>query len=327
MGSPLVNEYNQALSGNGRATVIREHYGRVNRNGEALVHYKQWLMSNIANFGFEPAQIQRISLLSKPVLLRRVDDYGGLTPAAFAHQSNRHQALGLSHAEQASVDASMLIEHPGLLRAFAPNEHGDVLAKSNDEFIKGFIRLSGDYATLMNARGFNRFEVSQRLKCALLAIVLGPQETDLITALLEKSEKAGINTVVKGLLSSASQLLQVQGTKFDLSGPLRQALSDLIDLRENDIRTDQFLDQRPLFDVERTEASDLLLSFLTAARSVKAINEMFARYTASARYAQVEVEHGNLFAGQQVGRPVKQLELLKLATRINCSAETLEVTT
>lgn len=288
MGSPMVDERNQVLSGNGRTTALRSLYGAGAGDG-----YKGWLAQNAADFGLDP---ERIAAMQHPVLVRRVADYGGLDKVEFARQSNQQQVLGMGEAEKAVADAKMLAANPHLIEAFRPGEDGNVLAASNREFLNKFIQGTGDQASLLTKDGYNAAAVTKRVKNAVLGAFIGPENQKLMGQLLEGADELNIKNAVNGTMAVAPALMRFKGTPYDLSSTMHQALKDLVSLRSTGEKLHDFLNDRPLFaDPTRTAQSDLLLEHLHEARSMKAVTEGLQRYAASAAQALADTQSGGLF--------------------------------
>ena len=270
LGAPIVNDKNHVLSGNGR-TMAR----RVLPEGKES-DYRHYLMENADKFGISKEQIQS---MKQPTLVRKIEDYGGLTPQTLAEESNKSQVLGMSTAEKASSDARLLHSTPGLLDSFQPSEDGDILAASNRPFLNAFIKASGSAAELTHGSGYNNAELSKRVKNAVLASVLGPENRELITSLTERAEELGVARVASGVMSVAPGLAKLQGTPHDISPMLSKAMTDLVRIRTSGEKVHDFLSQENLFgDPQRTAASDMLLMQLAEAKSAKAVAEPLAKY-------------------------------------------------
>lgn len=291
LGAPVIDDAGQVLSGNGRVTSLRTIYGAQDASrGEG---YKQFLMQNAEQFGFKP---EDIAGMSEPVLVRRVEDYGGLAKAEFARQSNQSQLLAMSGAEKAAADARLLTEHPDILDKFAPSEEGNVMATSNHEFLNHFIAATGDQAELLSGKGYNNELVRKRVETAILATVIGPENRKLITQMIERADKFKMRKAVNGLMMSAPSLVKLKGTAYDLSAYLAQAMGDLVRMRGASENVETFLASKPLVgDDGRTAASDHILEFLSKAKSQKQVAEDLRRYLFMAKNAIADAQSGGLF--------------------------------
>lgn len=295
LGAPMVDEEGQVLSGNGRTMAIRQKY----LNDQAG-DYRDWLLANAPEFGLDPAAIEQ---MQRPVLVRRVSDYGQLDKAEFARQSNQQQVAGLSEAEKAAADARMLVSARGLVDLFRPGDDGNVLAASNREFLSKFIQGTGDQNELLSKEGYNGPVLTKRVRNAVLGAFIGPENRQLLNQLLEEADTLNVKSSVNALLSAAPQLMKFKGTPYDLSQVTAQALRDLVSLRTPGEKLDDFLENKTLFtDPTRTADSDLLLTFLHQARSAKALADGLRRYAAGAAEALQDVQSGSILGLQPASR-------------------------
>lgn len=287
VGAPVVDAEDNVLSGNNRVRALRELYQAEGNPGQA---YKDWLEGVAEQFG---ARSEDVRGFSEPVLVRRVRDYGGLTKEEFARQSNQSQVLGMSEGEKAAADARMLVSNPALMASFKPGEDGNVLAGSNRDFLQAFVQGTGDTAELRTKEGLNGPVVAKRVKNAMLGAFLGPEEPGLLAALIEGQE--GFKNVVNGLLTAAPDLARLRGTAWDLAPVARQALRDLIGIRQRGEKVQDFLSQRPLLEeAGRTAESDAVLKALAEATSGKQVAEMLDRYAKGGQEALTDAQSGGL---------------------------------
>ncbi|MBM3815244.1 MAG: hypothetical protein FJW20_26835, partial [Acidimicrobiia bacterium] len=301
MGAPIVDERNQLLSGNGRTEALRMLYG--SEGGAAP--YKDYLVRNADRFGLTPEQVAG---MNQPVLVRRVSDYGGLSKEEFARQSNQQQVLGMGEVEFAASDARLLAENPALRDSFAPGEDGNLLAATNRDFLNRFIQATGSQAELLTKEGYNAPAVIRRVKNAILAGLIGPENRTLISRMIEGAEELNIKISVNGLMTASPALFRLKGTAYDLSTLIEQAMKDQVALRHSGQKLEEFLSQANLFgEPGRSAASDQLLTFLAKARSVKQVSEALARYQRAAENAIADAQSGGMFGL----RPATREELLQ----------------
>lgn len=303
LGAPIVDDLNQVLSGNGRMAALRAVYAE---GGEKANAYRHHIEQEAAKLGIPPDKFKGIQ---SPVLVRRIQDYGGLSKTEFTRKSNEQQVLGMSDAEKAGRDAAMLRENPGLLDSFLPSEEGDVLAASNRGFLNSFIEGTGDRADLISADGsYNAKKLIPRVKNAVLGALLGHENRRLLNDLIDRAEELNIKKPVTGVMNAAPRLMKFRGTNYDLASTLGQAFSDLVRIKGEGMKLGEFLDQDQLFrDPQRSAESDFLLSRLAEARSAKDIAEGLARYAELA--GKIDLTTGDIFGGEPTPRP----ELLKRA--------------
>lgn len=306
MGAPVVDERNQVLSGNGRVTGLRERYGAADLDQVGSMvqgrneDYRQWVLQNADRFGVDPAKVRAAA---KPVLVRRVTDYGGLTPQEFARQSNQQQVLGLGEGEKAASDARLLLENQPLLDSFRPSEGGDVIAASNREFLNSFIQGTGDSASLLVKDGYNAAALRKRVQNALLGALMGPENRELIGALTERAEELGLKTPANAVMMQAPALVRLKGTAYDVSPMIERAFSDLVRLKQSGEKIEDFIAQRPLFgDETRTAQTDQLLQMLAKAKSQKAVEEILSAYHRAAKNAIADAQSGGMFGEKAATR-------------------------
>lgn len=289
LGAPMVDERNHVLRGNGRTTALRTLYGSEVGGGV----YKDWLAQNAKDFGLDP---QSVLEMERPVLVRRVTDYGKLDKVEFARQSNQQQVLGMGEAEKAAADAKMLLRNPKLVETFRPGEEGNVLAVGNRDFLNAFIQGTGDAAELLTKDGYNGPALSKRVKNAVLGAFIGPENHTLLNRLIEGAEELNIKSAVNGTMTLAPALMRFKGTPYDLSASMHQALKDLVTIRTTGEKLYDFLTSRPLFgDPTRTAQSDMLLRYLAEAKSTKAIAEALGNYARQAGEAMTDAQSGGMF--------------------------------
>lgn len=301
VGSPILNNRNMALTGNGRLMAIRLHYDRGN------TAYRDWLLQNLGNYGIDPAEAQA---MDRPVLVRRGADFGTASEAAFSEKSNRSSVAGMSDAEKARSDAMFLDRNPNILDLFLPSDTGDILAETNRPFLQAFVNSVSDKESLLTKSGWNPLSLPKRVKNALLAMVLGPERSGLITDLVENATELNVANSVTGLMRSIPKLMKLRGSSYDVTTPLGQALSDLVTIRRTSQKVENFLASKSMFgDEGRTAQSDSLLYALAKARSAKQIEDVLGRYIRTALEARADEQSGGLFGEN----PKTAEEVLKIA--------------
>ncbi|HDI6079558.1 TPA: hypothetical protein PN946_005122, partial [Escherichia coli] len=130
-GAPIVGPDNVVESGNGRSMGIWRAY----EQGQAD-EYRQYLIDHAKEFGLNPDEISQMSM---PVLVReRLTD---VDRAQFARDSNISDLQEMAASEKAYADAQFLTE--SIMALFNPSDDGNLLARSNDAFIRAFLREIG----------------------------------------------------------------------------------------------------------------------------------------------------------------------------------------
>lgn len=302
LGAPLVNANGDVLSGNGRTEAIREAYG----SEMGAAHYKEWVANNAEQFGMTA---ESVAGMKRPILVRQATDLGGIAEPEFARRSNpEEKTLRMSDAENAASDAAALLRSEELFGKFRPSEEGDVLAASNREFLNEFIDTLGNRGEFIakDGQGYNAAKLAPRVRNAVLAALVGPENRGLIDSLVEDSE--GMKRITAGLLNAAPRLLRLRKGDYHVGEQLTKALHDLSSLRKSGEKLDDFLSQTSLFgDGGRTAESDFMLRTLAGARSAKAVTEFFGRYEELA--SKIDTTTPDLFGSENASR----LDLLKRA--------------
>ncbi|NQY32242.1 MAG: hypothetical protein HRT56_03620, partial [Coraliomargarita sp.] len=329
-GAPFVNDEGMVLSGNGRSLAIRKAY---EEDGAKAKEYKKWLIDNADRFGLDEANLRASTDI--PMLVRVVEDYGGMTQGRFAEVSNQSQLLGMSVSERAANDARAIINNPSLQELFNPSD-SDILSASNREFVHRFLDEMGGKAEYINKKGEFTGDLRVRLKRALIAVAVGPDQTALIDKLTEDNE--GLTRVANALSAVAPKLVKFQGTEFDLTEDLSNALSAYIEAHSSGMTVEQFQSQQSLFEAnERTADADRILTVLGkhGKRSAAKVEAFFRDYIDQA--SRVDTTSQGLALGidettkdtilsnleEQDGQQDEQLELGKAEADAQGQPETL----
>ena len=304
LGAPFVDGRRQVLSGNGRVLALREVF----QVPDKAAQYLRWLDGVAPTLGLDPEQAQG---MREPVLVRQVDDFGGLDPVDFARRSNQAQVLGMSESEQAGADAALIAGNPTLARSFRPSPEGDVMAESNREFLANFADATGARAELVAKDGRSwSGRMATRVRNAVMAAVLGPERRGLLDRLVEQPE--GIKRVVNAVLAESGRLLPLQGTPYDLGPALGKALEDLVSVRQGGGTVADYLAQVDFVnDGGRTAESDAVLQAFDSLKSTKRVGEFLAAYADGA--AQQDTGTEVMFAGAE---PAAVGQLLERAARV-----------
>lgn len=272
MGSPIIDELNQVLSGNGRTEGLRRAYD----TGKAE-HYKKFLIDNAGKYGVDQT---RVASMKAPILVRRIGDFGGIDKAEFARQSNKQQILGLGESEAAAADARIISDTPGLLDLFTPSQEGDILAVSNRDFLNRFIQLTGDQATLLSKGDYNKPVLRKRVQNAILSAVLGPESRRTVSDLIERSEDLGITKVRNAVSVMAPRLmrLKVKNPEYDIGPMLSEAISELVSAKEAGLKVEDYFEKTMFGDANRNAIRDMIVRKLWESPSQKAVVEFLEEY-------------------------------------------------
>ncbi|EJU4289194.1 hypothetical protein N4636_005003, partial [Escherichia coli] len=130
-GAPIIGEDNAVESGNGRTMGIIKAY----QDGNAD-RYREYLIEHATEFGIRP---EKVESMTAPVLVRR--RLTKVDRVQFAKDSNISDLQEMAASEKAFVDADSIT--PAMMALFNPSESGDLLSRSNDAFIRGFMTQVG----------------------------------------------------------------------------------------------------------------------------------------------------------------------------------------
>ena len=221
-GAPIVDSRGMVVSGNGRTLAIRKAYGA--EKTERAEAYKNFVLRQAEKLGLDVS-----ANIKKPMLVRRVDDLGGLSMEDFAARSNKSDLAGMSNAENAIADARRILD-AHLLDRFFPSDNGDVLAASNNDFITGFLDIIGGREEYIDKNGARKSNLAPRIKSAVLAAMLNPEKRDIVEDLLDNPQ--GWSGLINGLFGSVANLAKLDGNAdYNLADELSQAVEIFVGLQ------------------------------------------------------------------------------------------------
>ncbi len=177
------------------------------------------------------------------------------------------------------------------------------MAARNREFLNSFVNGTGDQAELLNADGsHNAKALVPRVKNAVMGALIGAENRSLMNDLIDRPQELGIAKAVDGVMRAAPRLMKHNGGPFDLGTALHQALLDLVRIRGEGTKVDDFLAQSTLFaDPHRTAESDFLLRQLATGKSANQIAEGLTKYAEMADH--IDVTTGDIFGEPLTPRP------------------------
>ena len=286
-GAPIVGGGLRIVSGHGRKRML-ETLAREGRYSEYLDAIneecrKQGIPSSPAG-------------MKNPVLVSRIT--GGLKNhadlARFAERSNRWGGLERSGAEYAESDARAIT--PALMRLYAPDANGNLLAASNREFMGAFLNAVGATG-LTNADGTPTPEAALRVRRALMTALFGDDERvrSMVRNLLEKGDELSTGTLLNALMKSAGRLLALKDGRasYDIVPDVREAALQYIAWRAEARRNPRLtlsdhLAQTDLFSASATPVQQALARLLENGRFGAAIDryaELAAKQAVDAQTA------------------------------------------
>jgi len=241
-GAPIVSPDGVVESGNGRVLALRKAY-RIG-TGEK---YKQFLKDNAQKFGLDPSQIEG---MKNPVLVRvRTTPLSEEQRAAFAQQANRPTVAPMSAAEQANADAQILTDED--IMQFRPDDDGNVLSPSNQEFMRRFAsRIGQDAGGLLTPDGRWTKQAADRVTAAMFAKAY--DDPNLVQIMAEEADPV-MRNVLRALTIAAPDFARARALAPDLGGiDLPGAIAKAADLvrqsRTQRRALSEILGQQGLFD-------------------------------------------------------------------------------
>lgn len=283
-GSPIIGHDNVVESGNGRTMGIFKAYAEGNAET-----YRQYLIDNAELYGLKNTDI---TAMQQPVLVRkRIDD---IDRVKFAKDSNLSDLQDMAASEKAFADAESIT--PEMLALFAPADNGNLLAKSNDPFIRAFLASLGDTATagLLTADGRPTKQLVDRLQNAIFAKAY---KNELLVNLVAEEPDPEIRNILTALNVAAPDFIQMQYLSGEthrqtvtelcesieaVEGLEKKALQALVDAtsvvraaKDSGQSIDEFVLQMGLFEDVSDEVRQLALFIAKNNRSSKRMGAAF----------------------------------------------------
>ncbi|WP_312329822.1 hypothetical protein [Atlantibacter hermannii] len=307
-GAPIVGPDNVVESGNGRSMGILRAY----EQGQAD-SYRQYLIEHAGDYGLKAADIE---MMGMPVLVReRVTE---LDRAKFARDSNLSDLQEMAASEKAFVDAEMLDER--LMALFAPSDEGNLLARTNDGFIRSFMQEIGDTATagLITTDGRPTKQLIDRIQNAIFAKAY---KDERLVKLVAEEPDPDMRNILTALNTAASDFAQMQMLSGDVHkqavnglvggveevkgldkqaiAALQEAINLVRQAKDSGQALEEVIAQQGLFEETSKEAEALALFIVANNRSAKRIGAAFKKM---AKKINSELTHqqqalGDMFGG------------------------------
>lgn len=233
-GSPIVDENNTVLSGNGRVEVLR-------RVQQTYPEKYQAYLDTLRQQGFEiPDGVQN------PVLIRRLS---GLDPEGkrqFVINSNKDSKLAMSPAEQAKVDADLLDE--SALAAINTDSEMGISGAANVGFVRTIMgRLdANERAAFMTEGGALSPAGARRLEAALFAKAFS--DPALTGRIVEDEEGGGTRNALLAVAPAWAQMRSSAPQALDITPNLTDAVTKVAELRRQGVKLREYLDQQDAFE-------------------------------------------------------------------------------
>ena len=243
-GAPMVSPDGIVESGNGRVMAIEHAYRNVPEKAE---QYKQYLRDNAEQFGLTAEQIDQVE---RPVLVRRrqnameTGDLINLTK-----QANAPEAAGFSPVEQANLDAEALTEAD--IDAFQPDATGNVLATSNDAFVRSFMGKMGaaERTRLLTVGGQPTKQAADRIRAAIFSKAYAD---DRMLALMAEDADPDARNIVNAMTTAAPAFARARQSgalgRLDIVTPLLQAVESVRESRARGLTMNEFLAQGDMLE-------------------------------------------------------------------------------
>lgn len=281
-GAPITGDDLVVESGNGRTMAIKLAY----EQGTAD-EYKQWLIDEADYFGFSSEQVQAIA---KPILIRiRTTE---IDRAQFAIDANQDDKLSFTATERAKADAKRLDDN--LLALFNPSEDGDLLAVSNQKFIKGFLTKLGDTEAAQYTTKDKKptQALINRIKAAIFSKAYND---DRLLEMMADQTKPDLQNMLNALGVAAPKFIEAQavsrGNVQDISDQIVDGVEQAIDQRvanaiidaantilsakQNDQDIVEFVKQQGLFEDLGEGVAELAVFLAKNSRSSKKMSMLF----------------------------------------------------
>jgi|GEM_PF-7015036 len=277
-GAPFIGPDGVVESGNARSIALRRAYAAESPRAGA---YRDWVREQAPRLGLDPAAADAVP---NPVLVRvrRTD----VDRAAFAREANESAVSGFSAAERAAADANLVT--PGMLDSLTLQADGSVNLQTNRDFIRAFAAQVAptEHATMFDARGQLSLDGERRLQNAILAKAYGDPAA---VAKLTEHADSNVRAVGSALMREAPRFARLRegvaaGRLYplDISEDVAAALRKLSTLRDEGMKTSDYLAQGSLFGSDLTpEARTLLVLFDANARSGSRVADILGRYADS----------------------------------------------
>jgi len=304
-GAPIIGDDLVVESGNARVLAIRQALEGDTEQGRA---YRQFLFDNAERFGLAPAEFEGVE---NPVLVRvrRTE----VDRAAFTREANQATIAALSPAEQARADAASLTADD--LSLFNPDQSGNVLAASNDQFLRIFLsRIGGEAAAgFTNAEGRPTKQLADRMNAAIFARVYGDER---LTELQAEEADPQIRNILAALQAAAPAFAKAKAIDEELGGlnvpeKIVDAVQLIRDVQARGGTIEQLLEQGDLFGDVDPEVQGFARFIAANNRSAERMGRAFSTI---AEFLQTEVarqQTDDIFGDKGASLP----ELLAAANR------------
>jgi disulfide oxidoreductase YuzD len=272
-GAPIIGDDNIVESGNGRVIALKKMYKSTKSNKGK---YTTWLKNNAEKFGINPD-----NLPDNPVLVRvRQTD---VDRAEFTKKANEPSVVAMSSTETAKADSTRLSDK--ILGLFVANDDGIINSAANRQFISAFmdgVVPKGDAGRHTTPDGYLSQDGLTRLRNAIFYKAYGSEK---LLARIAESTDNNIKNITNALINIASRTIEIKngirnGSLYnvDFSTDITGAVEKYIELKANNTKIDEYLNQFAMFSDDTSKESKYILSAIEEyRRSAKKLREYFNR--------------------------------------------------
>jgi hypothetical protein len=280
-GAPIIGPDQVVESGNGRSMGILKAYAEGSASS-----YRQFLIANASAYGLNDTDI---SAMNAPVLVRvRLD---AVDRAQFAKDSNMSDLQEMAASEKAWLDAESIDTE--LMAAFQPSEGGNLLARSNQAFVQGFMKALGDTATagLVTPDGRPTKQLVDRMQNAIFAKAY---RNERLVRLVAEEPDPEIRNVLTAMNMAAPDFVEMQYLSGEVHKQVVSSLADSVETLDKKamnalveatelVRSakysgqsiDEIVRQKGLFGDVAPETAVLAMFIIRNNRSAKRMGEAF----------------------------------------------------
>ena len=210
--------------------------------------YREWLRINARRFGIDP---EALADMQAPVLVRVRVREGDMSPEArikIGQDGNRGTQQAMNPVESARADARLIDDD--MMGMFLPSEDGDVLAASNQPFLRAFARrIGGMEAAGLSSDGRWTKQMADRVNAAVFWRAYG--DPRLLQAFAADADP-DMKNILSALGSGAREfaLARSEGAAeagLDAGRLLADAVGIIRDARERGMTVPALLGQGSLF--------------------------------------------------------------------------------
>ena len=269
-GAPVIGPDGVVESGNARSAALQEAYRR--GRGE---DYRQWVQQQAEAQGIPADQVQGVE---QPVLVRvRDQEMSPDERRQFARDANVSDLAPMAASEQAQADADAITDD--MMSQFRPDESGNVLAASNNDFLRNFAQAIGDLQAggMATADGRWTKQMADRVQAAVFARAYG--DPRLVELMAEEADP-GVKNILNALQQAAPAFARARAIdptlgSMNVVAPIVDGVHLIIDARNRGQSVDQMVNQASMFDAPDPQATSMALFMASNNRSARRMGEGF----------------------------------------------------